>query len=393
MKKPETKSAVQQARAALKQGDKTRAKELALRATSDPVQAEQAWLILASLSDKQQALLYVENALKVNPESQAARKAVRLIYSQMASEKSRAEHQENEIGQVFPPAAPIQTLDDTAPIPVEKDSPETTAADGTLPINSASISKGALRAKLRQRSSTPVEEVQEVEDLEALEDADSSQQAAATADSAPKKKGLLARITRTEDKPEDDAAESIAEISEDRSEEAAAAEKVEQAEEPPATPETVDQQNNFEQALPAEEPPAAEPAPQAISEQTDEVEQPAPVEEPPAAEAAPQAISEQADEVEQPAPAEELPATEPTPQVETMEEPVEKVLNSAAPRKMGVDLPVIANDKKERNTADKLELQSSKSEPANVDTIELVLVSVSAILIPLLVFLYFYLTK
>ncbi len=366
MKKPETKLPVQQARAALEQGDKAQAKELALLATADPVQAEQAWLILASLSDKQQALLYVENALKVNPKSQAARKAVRLIYSQMASEKAKAENEEDVRGPAMPPEAPIQALDDTAPIPVEKDTPDTevTASDETRetpPAASASISTGALRAKLRQRGSATTEEVEEIEE------ADSLPQAAAAAKSAPKKKGLFARKAQADVEPEEDATAIPAEAVEEHDEEPASPENFEQADEPPASPEVIELSDEPQAAAPTEEAPAAEPAPPATSEQADALENAATAEEAPAAESAPQA--------------------------KAVKEPVEEVPNSAAPRKMGVDLPNGNNNNKESIVADKLETHNGKSEPANVDTIELVLVSVSAILIPLLVFLYFYLTK
>ena len=101
---------IQEARQALDLGDQARAQQLALLATSDPAQEEQAWLILASLSEPQQALLYIENALKVNPDSQAARKAIRLVYGQMsANEEDQAQLDD---------IPPIKPLDDTAPIPV-----------------------------------------------------------------------------------------------------------------------------------------------------------------------------------------------------------------------------------------------------------------------------------
>ena len=107
-KEPNSAPLIQQARQALIQGKEELARELALLATANPAQEEQAWLILASLSEPKQAMGYIESALKVNPNSQAARKAIRLVYSQMAT-GSKAQSQP-------PVIPPIKPLEDTAPI-------------------------------------------------------------------------------------------------------------------------------------------------------------------------------------------------------------------------------------------------------------------------------------
>jgi hypothetical protein len=107
---------IQKARQALEKGDQRTAHDFAMAATTDPSQEEQAWLILASLSEPHQALQYLENALKANPRSQAARKAVRLVYSQMAAQEGSQPE--------TPIAPPIKPLEDTAPIPVLDEAPE-----------------------------------------------------------------------------------------------------------------------------------------------------------------------------------------------------------------------------------------------------------------------------
>ena len=69
--------------------------------------SEQAWLILASLSEGEQSLRFLENALRANPNSQAARKAIRLVVNQMAGKKRKSEPKES-----------VSSLSDTSPIPI-----------------------------------------------------------------------------------------------------------------------------------------------------------------------------------------------------------------------------------------------------------------------------------
>ena len=52
---------IQKARSALDQGDREAARAYALSALEEKVQVEQAWLILASISEPDQALQYIEN--------------------------------------------------------------------------------------------------------------------------------------------------------------------------------------------------------------------------------------------------------------------------------------------------------------------------------------------
>jgi len=99
---------IKKAQAALEAGDKVAARQLAHSATQNAPKSEQAWLILASLSEPEQALIYLENALRANPKSRAARKGIRLVFNQMMGEEQKKKDQ----------ALERDSLDDTAPIPV-----------------------------------------------------------------------------------------------------------------------------------------------------------------------------------------------------------------------------------------------------------------------------------
>ena len=93
--------------AALKAGDTAQARDYAAQAVNQDPQSEQAWLLLASLSEPAQALLFIENALRANPHSQAARKAIRLVYHQMAT-KEKPEGSEG----------PAESFTDSASVPI-----------------------------------------------------------------------------------------------------------------------------------------------------------------------------------------------------------------------------------------------------------------------------------
>ena len=323
---------IQEARQALDLGDKARAHQLALLATSDPAQEEQAWLILASLSEPQQALLYIENAMKVNPDSQAARKAIRLVYGQMsANEEDQARLHD---------IPPIKPLEDTSPIPVadvspaeiapkaeeksETQEPETAEAQVTA---TAAITKSALRDKLRQRTS-----------VQAIEEPASPADETVLSEPSPKKK-----IRFIKNKALNEA--GPAEIREDTQ-----------------TEPVVKAEKELERSTPA-----------ALAEENQET-----------APAAPEAKDSPAAAVETKAPdalEEKLP-----------QKAVEEVLSGKTNRRVAVNKP--AEDTPAESAIVKKETsRNNHQDPANVDTIELILVSIAAILLPLLVFLYFYLTK
>ena len=89
-------SLIQKAHNAFQNGNKSSAYDYAQAAVEKMPDSEQAWLILASLSEGEQSLRYLESALRANPESQAARKAIRLVVNQMASKKEEKENPKNQ---------------------------------------------------------------------------------------------------------------------------------------------------------------------------------------------------------------------------------------------------------------------------------------------------------
>jgi hypothetical protein len=363
-KEPDLSNLIQQARQAQSRGEDERARELALLATADPTQEEQAWLVLASLSEPQQAMLYIENALKVNPESRAARKAIRLVYSQMAA-RDEDEGEEPFRAAIVPP---IKPLEDTSPIPIMdissaevvpeeeleeirnaqavKDIPVPATTEAQEPLSaamSASISKEALRVKLRQRSGA-------AEIVEAKESGSLVEEAVLT-EPSPKKKIKFLKKAKVLEEIE---APPILEAAENTADEKLSA--------PAAEPET-------EIAPEAEESQAVAPAI-------------------PMAETKGEAVEEvQTDEPVEAKPAPSLPEPNPAPKA------VERALNEKSNRKIAVAKPEQTPQAVSTPINGKTEGHNNKQDPSNVDTIELILVSIAAILLPLLVFLYFYLTK
>ena len=110
---PTIEELIKDSYAALKAGNKTIAREYALLAAEKDPASEQAWLILASMSKPDQALRYLENALRANPDSQAARKGIRLTFSQISSEGKEEEEAKQTLKE------PARRLEDTTPIRVK----------------------------------------------------------------------------------------------------------------------------------------------------------------------------------------------------------------------------------------------------------------------------------
>jgi hypothetical protein len=366
-----TEDLIKKANAALKGGDSHSAWEYALAATKQDPQSEQAWLILASLSEPEQALLYVENALRANPESKSAHKAVRLVYSQMQVKENETIKEKSE-----------RLLSDTAPIPVSR--------------NKKMIFKA------------PVAEEQATSGSKEIE--------AAPHPSHSRKEMLLNRLRKNTASVSQISQETIAPDLEilqidEKAETIAAEPEVEKA----AAPEH-EQLQVSAPSISAEEPvvpehierteAAPEPEQPPISEPFLSVEEPASPEQIERTEAAAEPEAEPL--AEEPAEAEasitiepvtEEPATEGLKKEETL-----KAMDEAAP----VSIESLPKAKRNRRKPvvppaaipDQVEISlnhaaptGNNQEPADIDTIELILVSVSAILLPLLVFLYFYLTR
>lgn len=354
-KEPDQTTFIQQARQALSQGDENHAREFALLAMADPAQEEQAWLVLASLSEPQQALLYVENALKVNPNSLAARKAIRLVYSQMAA----GDEDEEEVQLPSAVVPPIDPLEDTAPIPVvdaaleeiipEEEIEEIETAEAGVDITApapiepqakppATISKETLRDRLRQRSGNTEE--------------------AHPSELSPKKGIKFSKKTKP----------------------------LEEIEEPQDT-EAAESADDKQFSTPAVEP-EAEMAPRGTVAAPESEEFLTAAPENPPAETPPIALGEAQASMDAKAPsASSLPEQEPA------QKAVEELFSGKSNRMVAVAKPDQTPRAETTPAAGKPEVRNNKQEPANVDTIELILVSIAAILLPLLVFLYFYLTK
>lgn len=83
------KALVEEARQALKRGDRSLARKLAHIAIKQAPQEEAAWLILASLSKLKAARAYIARALEINPRSRAARNALRHISSAKSLRSAR----------------------------------------------------------------------------------------------------------------------------------------------------------------------------------------------------------------------------------------------------------------------------------------------------------------
>ena len=417
-KEPNSAPLIQQARQALIQGKEELARELALLATANPAQEEQAWLILASLSEPKQAMGYIESALKVNPNSQAARKAIRLVYSQMAT-GSQAQSQPPVIPPIpipddavlvnlndeeFPIAeslqmeseeppeeqgieAPHEAIMDAAGNPEE--TPEPIAMEEAEEINSPSttINKEAFRSKLRQRISPKAEE-QSPEMPAPAEDISESK--------SPRKKFRLIRKTipgaDTEPIESADIVEAVEISSKMETGEMAAAEAIQEetpSEEPEPqaleTPFVHEAESQPEKPVEAQKPVEKSETPE---EQPEEIQAAAPASSPESVSKDPQ--SEQAAEVQPPA------ETEPAPsqaEQQPTEAVGEKSTGGKTARKVAINKPVQDSREVPDYVINGVDRQNNKIDPANVDTIELILISIAAILMPLLVFLYFYLTK
>ena len=127
---------------------------------------------------------------------------------------------------------------------------------------------------------------------------------------------------------------------------------------------------------------------EASDEQPEEIHAAAPVSSPVSVPNEPQ--SEQPAEALPPAEAESIPSQKEQQPTQAAEE---KLYSARTTRKVAVNKPAQDSHIEQDYAIDGISKHNNKQDPANVDTIELILVSIAAILLPLLVFLYFYLTK
>src|SRR5512140_3262116 len=107
----ESRKAVQQAREALRQGDRTGALKWGQEAARLAPHSEDPWLILAAVASPQASVDYIRKALEANPESARARKG--MVWAMELLQNSR---------QDLPPAsAPLPQ--EPAPTPVASGKP------------------------------------------------------------------------------------------------------------------------------------------------------------------------------------------------------------------------------------------------------------------------------
>jgi len=99
---------VNSARKSLSAGDLAVVRDFAELLLNEFPESEEGWLVLASISDPENALAYLEKALRVNPDSQATHQAIRLITGQFLYGD-----------QNVPEIPKILTLEDTQPIKVD----------------------------------------------------------------------------------------------------------------------------------------------------------------------------------------------------------------------------------------------------------------------------------
>ncbi len=128
LKNSDSEKLIKKAFSLLKSGEKAKARILAKKAADLSPDNEQAWLILASLSKSDQALFFLENALRANPESEAAKKGIRVIFEEMATKSKKAEAIMEKPVEYFGETEPPVRLEDTSPIPIIPVQPETSKA-------------------------------------------------------------------------------------------------------------------------------------------------------------------------------------------------------------------------------------------------------------------------
>jgi len=356
---------LREALSAYDQGDHEKAREYALAAARALPQSEQAWLLLASLSEPAQAMLYLENALRANPRSQSARKAVRLVYSRLAvQEKSHAQEPKAE------------ALSDTAPIPVPPEAqtepeqefqPEPQAKyQAEIPSEAHPAPPAPLPKRSPFHRNIPAKSAIESQDL-------------TQAPERSARRLKLVKKSAPQAAPEAQAAEEVepaADLASPTPLEAAAPAQPTPIAESPTEPEA---------PLPNAEPQAAE------------IEAPGPIAEPLAA------AIETPEPMAEPQPTEPVLPTKPPPAEAPWETaspapPPRRTIKIAQPRKsapqttQGAEKPRVKADRKSVSATPKKNRQKNNKQ-VNVDAIELVMISIAAILLPLLVFLYFYLTR
>jgi hypothetical protein len=108
--------ALQRAKAALRSGDRTEARRAARSAARLDPGSEEAWLILAALSEPRAGLAYAARALEVNPRSQPARRAIRWLVKRLPPRQRQAALARARIpADLIPEYAPVEAMTQRKP--------------------------------------------------------------------------------------------------------------------------------------------------------------------------------------------------------------------------------------------------------------------------------------
>lgn len=101
---------IQQAYAAVKRGDRHAARLLAEKAAALAPELEDPWLLMAAVASPRASIGYIEQALKINPNSQAAHQAMAWARKRVARESASQPAQPAP-----PPAAAASSANAPAP--------------------------------------------------------------------------------------------------------------------------------------------------------------------------------------------------------------------------------------------------------------------------------------
>ena len=99
---------IDKARSALQKGDKRSARTLAIKATQNAPENEEAWLILAAVSELQESIQYLKRALEINPKSIKARKGLHWAALQLKQSQREANLAKEDVTNVKQKDSPVK---------------------------------------------------------------------------------------------------------------------------------------------------------------------------------------------------------------------------------------------------------------------------------------------
>lgn len=112
---------LQQARQALRDGNRTEARRLAMQATRLAPHVEEGWLILAAVGSPEASIRYLQRALEINPNSQRARRGMEwALNRQSTGENSTVSVAAAPLPQAAPVPSVTPARERTRPVPPVK---------------------------------------------------------------------------------------------------------------------------------------------------------------------------------------------------------------------------------------------------------------------------------